>query len=564
MAEIILPGTYITVRDEALISAGAVISGNIGIVGTASKGPVDEVQILDSFSKAKEVFGDGGVDDLNLIPALEQIYNNGGRTVYAVRVATDAKRYAAYQTKDEANANLLKLEAATPGTWGNAIRIKIGLAEKPSLVQEELSGDSSKFNRTNIVKDSSLNSIRLKQKSTGLMLRYEIVYDKAPDNEKQEVGIESATGKLTFTTLSGFSPIKEDTIYAVYEVLANNSKKIELSHGALKEIYIVADVAHLASQISQDDKPSSLVKPNKDDAIKIGFFNKLPQDTAESGELFGSGLDGHTPGNDGADSTDSTYADKYKDGLAKLENEIINIVILAGQDVSLTKTLMATNLIGHLKATADIKRERIGIIGSDKSDDVNKIAGHSLDYERLIFVAPGIKVSPQKTLSGAYTAAAVAGLISSLPVQASPTNKPLNIPGLSKEFSSSELEKLVGKRVLAIEKRDGIRVVKGITTATNNAWHQITTRRIVDYAIYGVRSACSSYIGKLNNERVRGAMKATLDAFLTRMVQDEALISYELAVSATRSQEIAGEAIVTMTLRPTFSIDFIKVTMYLG
>lgn len=149
-------------------------------------------------------------------------------------------------------------------------------------------------------------------------------------------------------------------------------------------------------------------------------------------------------------------------------------------------------------------------------------------------------------------------------MQASPTNKPLTIPGLSKEFSTSQLEKLVSNRVLAIEKREGFRVVKGITTATNSAWHQITTRRIVDFAIYGVRSACNPYIGKLNNERVRGAMKATLDAFLTRMVQDEALISYELAVTANRVQEIAGEAIVTMTLRPTFSIDFIKVTMYLG
>jgi hypothetical protein len=117
--------------------------------------------------------------------------------------------------------------------------------------------------------------------------------------------------------------------------------------------------------------------------------------------------------------------------------------------------------------------------------------------------------------------------------------------------------------VLAIEKREGYRVVKGITTATNSAWHQITTRRIVDYAKYGVRSACNPYIGKLNNDRVRGAMKATLDAFLTRMVEDEALVSYELEVSATRAQEIAGEAIVTLVLRPTFSIDFIKVTMYL-
>ncbi len=114
-----------------------------------------------------------------------------------------------------------------------------------------------------------------------------------------------------------------------------------------------------------------------------------------------------------------------------------------------------------------------------------------------------------------------------------------------------------------MEKRDGFRVVKGITTH-DGAWRQITTRRIVDYATYGVRSACDPYIGKLNNERVRGAMKATLDAFLTRMVNDEALVSYQLSVSATRDQERAGEAIVNLTLEPTFSIDFIKVTMYLG
>lgn len=59
-------------------------------------------------------------------------------------------------------------------------------------------------------------------------------------------------------------------------------------------------------------------------------------------------------------------------------------------------------------------------------------------------------------------------------------------------------------------------------------------------------------------------MKATLDGFLSRMVEDEALVGYKLDVSATRNQEIAGEAIVTMTLQPTFSIDFVKVTMSLS
>ena len=47
------------------------------------------------------------------------------------------------------------------------------------------------------------------------------------------------------------------------------------------------------------------------------------------------------------------------------------------------------------------------------------------------------------------------------------------------------------------------------------------------------------------------------------MVNDEMLVSYKLEVTATRDDERKGVARVTMTLQPTFSIDFIKVTMFL-
>ena len=211
----------------------------------------------------------------------------------------------------------------------------------------------------------------------------------------------------------------------------------------------------------------------------------------------------------------------------------------------------------HLNTTSGIKRERIAIVESDKADEKG-ITEHTLDSDRMILVAPSMSEEAKGSM-----AAAVAGLISSLAVQTSPTNKTLTIKGLQTEFNSSKLEKLIGKRVLAVEKREGYRIVKGITTATNTAWHQITTRRIVDYAIYGVRAACNPYIGKLNNERVRSAMKATIDSFLTRMVQSEALVSYQLDVTATRAEEIAGRCMGTMQIAPTFSIDYIMVNMYL-
>jgi hypothetical protein len=85
----------------------------------------------------------------------------------------------------------------------------------------------------------------------------------------------------------------------------------------------------------------------------------------------------------------------------------------------------------------------------------------------------------------------------------------------------------------------------------------------VDFAKAGVRIGANPYIGRLNNVRVRAALKATLDGFLSQMVLDEMLVGYTLDVSATRAQEINGQAIVTMTLQPTFSIDFVKVIMNL-
>jgi hypothetical protein len=559
MAEIILPGTYITVRDEGLITAGRVATGNIGIVGTAAKGPVKEVVTLGSFSEAREIFGepdewvDGTKNELTLIRALEFTYNNGGRAVYAVRTAAGDPAKSAYQTKDGTAANLTKLEARTAGTWGDQLEIEIATTTDNAFVEEELPGDAAKLRRSHVLDGSLLNSIQLRQRTTGLTRTYDIIYEGEVDNSKPQVKIDPATGVLTFTTLASHAPTVNDTLVARYEVPAANARRVELGYQGFKERYIVADAAHLAEQIN---RRSTLISATTHEA---DFYDKLPVITAGKLRFGSNDAEGHTAGSNGEAAT----ATDYQNSLTKLEDPIVNILLLAGQDA--TNAGMVSALVGHINTTSDIKRERIALIGSSSTDNADAIIGQMPPAsDRLIYLGPGLKLPNGRTLPGAYTAAAVAGLLSALPVQASPTNKVLNLPALAKEFNSANLEKLVQKNVLTIEKRDGFRIVKGITTATNSAWHQITTRRIVDYAIYGVRSACNPYIGKLNNDRVRGAMKATLDAFLTRMVNEEALISYEVEVTATRPQEIAGEVRVTMTLRPTFSIDFIIVTMYLG
>jgi hypothetical protein len=158
-------------------------------------------------------------------------------------------------------------------------------------------------------------------------------------------------------------------------------------------------------------------------------------------------------------------------------------------------------------------------------------------------------------------AAVIAGKLSTLAPHISLTNKV--VPATpSVRYSTTLTQQLLEARVLIVRQKVGNQVVKGITTSPP-PFAQISIRRTVDYAKAGVRLGADPYIGRLNNARVRAALRATLDGFFSQMVLDEMLVSYDLAVSATRAQEVAGVCSVIMTLRPTFSIDFIRVTMNL-
>ena len=224
---------------------------------------------------------------------------------------------------------------------------------------------------------------------------------------------------------------------------------------------------------------------------------------------------------------------------------------------------MGSVLLDHLKATEETDLERIGVIGAS-GRTVAEFQSHNVADGRVVLVAPGMLLPDGSTLPPGYTAAAVAGLISSQPVQTSLTNKAINVPGIAINANRGEQTQLIQRDILTIVSKEGLRVLKGVTSeGVGEPYSAIPTRRIVDYAKYGVRSAANPYLGRLNNSRVRAALKATLDAFLTGMVQDEALTGYSLDVTATRAQEIAGQVSVVMTIQPVFSIDFIRVVMTL-
>ena len=644
MAEMVIPGTYIDVRAEGLISAGRVSTGIVGVVGTARRGPVGVPVTLSGFSNARDVFGltdpytrpEDGANPLTLVRALEQVYNNGASSVVAVRVAGATAEAATFAVLDDAGHTTAVLTAGSPGMWGNDIRITVEPAEEDARIEGEsqtetfdrlgyapvassaqnqirvfrgitravkpfvivykkieqeqvVPGADGRFvlSSTPVEKVDSINSVRVVDADGTEVRSYDagdILYGTGAAPDAGEVRLNPSTGELTFAAAEkpsatqrvearygvghaaptagqvlvtawdgsldfaeGEGPSEDDgdRLEASYLVDRSAAVLVTLRYGTASDSYVVPSGHELANQVNAS--AASPVTAMADQA----HGSARPKAGVDA--YFGAGT--NTPGGNGGDAAGA----EYQAGLDALGERLINIVVLAGQDVESA----GAELGGHVNATEQVDFERIGVIGAHGST-VPEFLGHNVSNGRVVVVAPRLRLEDGTVLPPGYTAAAVAGLISSLPVQGSLTNRTLTVPGLATSPNRGEQEQLIRRNVLAVATKDGYRVVKGITTAGEGTpFSAIPTRRSVDYAKYGVRSAANPYIGRLNNDRVRAALRATLDAFLTQMVQDEALTHYTLDVSATRPQEIAGEVSVVMTLQPTFSIEFVRVVMNL-
>lgn len=462
ITEMVLPGTYIEVRSEGLIGVGGISTGNIGIVGTASRGPLNSVRVLGSFGEAVEIFGAAGpwpstdqVNALSLTRSLEQVFRGGGSTVYAVRIAAGTPAARTLEVQNSSSTVLFTLTATSPGTWANDVTAEI-------------------------------------------------------------------------TTSAG------------------QPATLTLTLGRAKEAYVGSTADELQAAIRAGAQSLFLASD-----VVTGEGAKKPTQLNET----------TAGGPDGANVSGTEVAA----GLAVLEREDVQIVAIGGRDA---KTI-AAEVLEHLETTENEGLERMAILGVSSDTPATAIADDAgkVSSPRAVLVTPGIVASDAATgkavkLPAPYAAALVAGKLSTLAPQVSLTNKTVPASDLTTEYTRPQQKQLLQNRMLVLRKHLGFRALKGITT-DDGAFKQISVRRIVDFAKAGVRQGANPYIGRLNNARVRAAMKATLDGFLSSMVLEEKLVGYELDVSATRAQEIRGEAQVTMLLMPTFSIDFIRVIMNL-
>jgi Bacteriophage tail sheath protein len=119
-AQLTYPGVYIEEVPSGVRTITGVATSIAAFVGRAARGPVNDPVFLTSFGDFERSFG--GLTRLSSLPfAVRDFYQNGGSQAIVVRL------YNAGADPAEAtiDANGLALRAASPGSWGNALRARV-------------------------------------------------------------------------------------------------------------------------------------------------------------------------------------------------------------------------------------------------------------------------------------------------------------------------------------------------------------------------------------------------------------------------------------------------------
>lgn len=238
----------------------------------------------------------------------------------------------------------------------------------------------------------------------------------------------------------------------------------------------------------------------------------------------------------------------------------INIVLAAVEPTAANSTVRTVHqaLVAHAVREADNGSPRVafGAVTAAEQSDLDEIRDHAAAVRNRRFVL----VSP------AGAAGAVAGLVSRLSPEISPTFKPVPLFGNAPaNYTGSQLNKLLGPshNACVVQQRAGrgVIVLRGLDTSGD----QISVTRVADAAIRETKAISENFIGQLNSSDARAALKAQIVATFTRMERAGQLVpstdgsdpAFVVDVYSTQQDFAQGIVRIDIAIRPVRAIDFI-------
>lgn len=302
-------------------------------------------------------------------------------------------------------------------------------------------------------------------------------------------------------------------------------------------------------------------------------INYLPEVLADTSKLIrahdlfvrsrASSLPAHNPRPLPLSGGSSPLVDDYQTALENLEAaEEVDLVIasVANQLDDAGIKSVHKLVVAHCTKMADVARNRIGIGSATNSESpkVDAILDHADDVrsDHFILSAP------------ANSEAALAGLLGRQDYFQSPTFKTVAALGVpAGTYTDAQLESLITGNITTINQKRGLGsiVVKGLLTSGR----QINVQRTANKSVREVKAISDKYIGLLNNEGARNALRQQIISLFLQMEKDGALVpstdgkdpAFLVNVYSTQTDFANGIVRIDIAIRPVRAIDYIYATI---
>lgn len=543
MPEYLSPGVYVEEFESGGRPLEGVSTSTAGFIGLAERGAVEGLpELVTSFADYQRKFGvylsENAFGEYRFLPyAVEHFFINGGGRCYVMRVAPSDARPAA-------NANdVLTITAKNPGAWGDKVRVALVSSSKAKTQIYEVVEDgkyrvksSAGFNPGDVV---AFNDGETKQYSQVVSAQDNVVA-LAGNLDGDVVDAELLPAKTLSTC--------EFSIQVTYKEEAEIYNNLSLNVAAANFVEKVIPRSNLiriscAPLKAAGDEEAGAIKPPFEliSGIKEGDVSFVMSLTG--------GSDGSVSSITAADYMGEDRGPGKRTGIQSfIDNDEVSIMAIPG--VTIPSVQLA--LVAHCENSAsrfavlDIPQEKKKVTDVETHRNIFDTTYAAMYHPWLQVFDPlekrNIYIPPSGSMIGVYSRSD-----QTRGVHKAPANEVVrSCLGLDCQYNKGEQDILNPKGVNLIRyfTGQGIRVWGARTCTSNTLWKYINVRRLFIFLEESIKRGTNWVVFEPNDDKLWARVHRTIDAFLTRVWRDGALMGTS-----------AGEAFYIKVDRSTMTQD---------
>lgn len=529
MAEYLSPGVYVEEFDSGAAPLEGASTSTAGFIGLAQRGEIEGLpQLVTSVADFHRIFGsylsENAFGDYRFLSyAVEHFFLNGGARAFVMRVAPSDAKLAHNQSSSNKESSVLNIQSKNPGAWGNQIRIAVVPSSKAKTQIYEILGDAADSKQYRVKNNAGFN--------VGDVVAFEAngekQYNKIVSSQDNIIELETALEGGADVIDQNLLPAKvlttsEFTLHVFYGDEAETFERMSLNVSAANHIEKVMARSNIVKVQDISGGSGGAVAP----------FEVISGQSEAAGKFqiaLAGGSDGSVANLSASDFMGQDRGPGKRTGIqAFIDNDFVSIMAVPGvtdPNVQLALVAHCENL-GSRFAVLDIPRDKTKVADVMTHRNIFDSQYAAMYNPWLQVFDPldkrNIYIPPSGSMIGIY-----ARSDNTRGVHKAPANEVVRgVVGLDCQYNKGEQDILNPQGVNLIRQfaGQGIRVWGARTCSSNGLWKYINVRRLFIFLEESIRNGTNWVVFEPNDEQLWARVQRTIDAFLTRVWRDGALM----------------------------------------